>query len=163
MGELGDQAQHYHEALAEDIAASGASTIILVGDEMAHTAAKLKDGLDQGRANIACRQRFGSADRGRKKSQRRRHPFDQGVKLFGACQGRRGFGERGVLMFYLLAQWLEFEGIFNVFRYLSFRSGAAVATALFIGMLIGPRFINMLRMRQGKGQPIREDGPVTHL
>lgn len=66
-------------------------------------------------------------------------------------------------MFYLLAQWLDFEGIFNVFRYLSFRSGAAVATALFIGMVIGPRFINMLRMRQGKGQPIREDGPVTHF
>ena len=66
-------------------------------------------------------------------------------------------------MFYLLAQWLEFEGIFNVVRYLSFRSGAAVATALFIGMLIGPKFISMLRMRQGKGQPIREDGPVTHL
>ncbi|GAA0472659.1 phospho-N-acetylmuramoyl-pentapeptide-transferase [Parasphingorhabdus litoris] len=66
-------------------------------------------------------------------------------------------------MFYLLAQWLEFEGVFNVFRYLSFRSGAAVATALFIGMLIGPRFINMLRMKQGKGQPIREDGPITHL
>ena len=66
-------------------------------------------------------------------------------------------------MFYWLAQWLEFEGFFNVFRYLSFRSGAAIATALFIGMMIGPRFINMLRMRQGKGQPIREDGPVTHL
>ena len=66
-------------------------------------------------------------------------------------------------MIYLLAQWLEFEGIWNVFRYLSFRSGAAVATALFIGMMIGPRFINMLRMRQGKGQPIREDGPVTHF
>lgn len=66
-------------------------------------------------------------------------------------------------MFYLLAQWLEFEGIFNVFRYLSFRSGAAVSTSLFIGLLIGPKFINMLRMRQGKGQPIREDGPITHL
>lgn len=66
-------------------------------------------------------------------------------------------------MFYLLAQWLDFEGIFNVFRYLSFRSGAAVSTSLFIGLLIGPKFINMLRMRQGKGQPIREDGPITHL
>mgnify|MGYP003626605661 FL=1 len=66
-------------------------------------------------------------------------------------------------MFYLLAQWLEFEGVFNVFRYLSFRSGAAVSTSLFIGLLIGPKFINMLRMRQGKGQPIREDGPITHL
>ena len=63
----------------------------------------------------------------------------------------------------MLAQWLEFEGIFNVFRYLSFRSGAAVSTSLFIGLLIGPKFINMLRMRQGKGQPIREDGPITHL
>ena len=66
-------------------------------------------------------------------------------------------------MFYLLAQWLEFEGLFNVFRYLSFRSGAAISTSLFIGLLIGPKFINMLRMRQGKGQPIREDGPITHL
>ena len=66
-------------------------------------------------------------------------------------------------MIYLLAQWLEYEGLFNVVRYLSFRSGAAIATALFIGMFLGPRFILMLRARQGKGQPIREDGPVTHL
>jgi len=44
-------------------------------------------------------------------------------------------------MFYWLAQWLEFEGIFNVFRYLSFRSGAAVATALFIGMAFDHRLI----------------------
>jgi phospho-N-acetylmuramoyl-pentapeptide-transferase len=36
-------------------------------------------------------------------------------------------------------------------------------TALTIGLIIGPRFINMLRVRQGKGQPIREDGPQTHL
>ena len=47
MGELGDKAQHYHEVLATDIAASGVSAVILVGDEMAHTAAKLKDSLDQ--------------------------------------------------------------------------------------------------------------------
>ena len=66
-------------------------------------------------------------------------------------------------MFYLLAEWFGFEGIFNLVRYLSFRSGAALATALFIGMLIGQRFIVMLRMRQGKGQPIRSDGPQSHL
>jgi len=66
-------------------------------------------------------------------------------------------------MFYLLAEWFGFDGIFNLFRYLSFRSGGAVVTSLFIGMLIGPRFINMLRMKQGKGQPIRSDGPQTHL
>jgi len=66
-------------------------------------------------------------------------------------------------MFYLLAEWLNFEGGFNLFRYLSFRSGAAVGTALFIGMIIGPKFIAMLRVRQGKGQPIRTDGPQSHL
>ncbi|MEZ5709580.1 MAG: phospho-N-acetylmuramoyl-pentapeptide-transferase [Blastomonas sp.] len=66
-------------------------------------------------------------------------------------------------MLYLLAEWLEFEGIFNLVRYLSFRSGAAIVTALLIGLVIGPRFIAMLRVRQGKGQPIRADGPQTHL
>lgn len=66
-------------------------------------------------------------------------------------------------MLYWLAEWLGFPGALNLIRYLSFRSGAAVATALLIGMLIGPRFINMLRMRQGKGQPIREDGPQSHF
>ena len=66
-------------------------------------------------------------------------------------------------MLYLLADWLGFPGIFNLLRYLSFRTGGAVATALFLGLLIGPRFIGWLRLRQGKGQPIRDDGPQTHL
>lgn len=66
-------------------------------------------------------------------------------------------------MFYWLAELFNFEGGWNLFRYLTFRSGGAVGTALLIGMLIGPRFINMLRVRQGKGQPIRDDGPQTHL
>ena len=66
-------------------------------------------------------------------------------------------------MLYLLADWLGFPGIFNLLRYLSFRTGGAVATALFLGLLIGPRFIGWLRVRQGKGQPIREDGPQSHL
>jgi phospho-N-acetylmuramoyl-pentapeptide-transferase len=66
-------------------------------------------------------------------------------------------------MLYWLAEYLGFPGALNLVRYLSFRSGAAVATALFIGLVIGPRFIAMLRVRQGKGQPIREDGPQSHL
>ncbi|MDM7927417.1 phospho-N-acetylmuramoyl-pentapeptide-transferase [Blastomonas fulva] len=66
-------------------------------------------------------------------------------------------------MLYLLAQYLDFEGPLNLIRYLSFRSGAAIVTALLIGLIIGPSFILMLRMRQGKGQPIRTDGPQTHL
>lgn len=66
-------------------------------------------------------------------------------------------------MLYLIAEWFHFEGLSNLFRYQSFRSGAALMTALGLGLLIGPRFINMLRVRQGKGQPIREDGPQSHL
>ncbi|MDG2004565.1 MAG: phospho-N-acetylmuramoyl-pentapeptide-transferase [Novosphingobium sp.] len=66
-------------------------------------------------------------------------------------------------MLYLIAEIFEFEGLANLIRYQTFRSGAALMTALFIGLVIGPRFIAMLRVRQGKGQPIREDGPQTHL
>lgn len=66
-------------------------------------------------------------------------------------------------MLYFLAQLLDFEGVLNLVRYQTFRSGAALMTALIIGLVIGPKFIAMLRVRQGKGQPIREDGPQTHL
>ena len=66
-------------------------------------------------------------------------------------------------MLYLIAQWLEFEGVANLVRYQTFRAGAALMTAMIIGLIIGPRFISMLRVRQGKGQPIREDGPKTHF
>ncbi|MET3712959.1 phospho-N-acetylmuramoyl-pentapeptide-transferase [Sphingomonas trueperi] len=66
-------------------------------------------------------------------------------------------------MLYLIAEQLGFPGVLNLFRYLSFRTGGSVATALLIGLLIGPKFIGWLRLRQGKGQPIRDDGPQSHL
>jgi phospho-N-acetylmuramoyl-pentapeptide-transferase len=66
-------------------------------------------------------------------------------------------------MLYLLAEWMNFEGLFNLVRYQTFRAGATLLTALLIGLVIGPRFIDLLRVRQGKGQPIREDGPQSHL
>ena len=66
-------------------------------------------------------------------------------------------------MLYLLAEYFNFEGLFNLVRYQTARAGATLLTALIIGLFIGPRFIDMLRVRQGKGQPIREDGPQTHL
>ena len=66
-------------------------------------------------------------------------------------------------MFLWIAEQLGYPGVFNLFRYLTFRAGAATATALFIGLLIGPKFIGWLRVRQGKGQPIRDDGPLSHL
>src|SRR5688572_7295402 len=66
-------------------------------------------------------------------------------------------------MLYLIAEQLGFPGILNLIRYITLRAGGAAATALFIGLIIGPRFIGWLRVRQGKGQPIRADGPQTHL
>jgi phospho-N-acetylmuramoyl-pentapeptide-transferase len=51
----------------------------------------------------------------------------------------------------------------NVFRYLTFRTGGAVATAALFVFLFGPWIIDHLRLRQGKGQPIREDGPQSHI
>jgi phospho-N-acetylmuramoyl-pentapeptide-transferase len=66
-------------------------------------------------------------------------------------------------MLYVIAEQLGFPGILNLIRYISFRAGAASATALIIGLLLGPKFISWLRVRQGKGQPIRTDGPQSHL
>jgi phospho-N-acetylmuramoyl-pentapeptide-transferase len=53
--------------------------------------------------------------------------------------------------------------VFNVFRYITFRTGAATMTALLFVFLFGPGIIQALRIRQGKGQPIRADGPQTHF
>ena len=66
-------------------------------------------------------------------------------------------------MLYLIAEQLGFPGVLNLIRYISFRAGAASATALLIGLLLGPWFISWLRAKQGKGQPIRADGPQSHL
>jgi len=66
-------------------------------------------------------------------------------------------------MLYLIAEQLGFPGLLNLIRYITFRAGAAAMTALIIGLVIGPKFIGWLRVRQGKGQPIRDDGPQSHL
>jgi len=66
-------------------------------------------------------------------------------------------------MLYLIAEQLGFPGILNLIRYITFRAGGAAITALAIGLIIGPKFIGWLRIRQGKGQPIRADGPQSHL
>ena len=66
-------------------------------------------------------------------------------------------------MLYFLGQLGEAFAAFNVFRYITFRTAGAVITALFFVFLFGPGMIAMLRLKQGRGQPIREDGPQTHL
>lgn len=62
-----------------------------------------------------------------------------------------------------LAELSPYFSPLNIFRYITFRTGGATATALLIVFLFGPWMISLLRLRQGKGQPIREDGPQSHL
>jgi phospho-N-acetylmuramoyl-pentapeptide-transferase len=57
--------------------------------------------------------------------------------------------------------WLR--SALNVFRYITFRTGGAVATGALFVFLFGPWIIDHLRIRTGKGQPIRTDGPQSHL
>ena len=52
---------------------------------------------------------------------------------------------------------------FNLFRYITFRTGGATVTALLIALICGPAFIRWLKTHQIKGQPIRDDGPQSHL
>ncbi|WP_414675602.1 phospho-N-acetylmuramoyl-pentapeptide-transferase [Magnetovibrio sp.] len=66
-------------------------------------------------------------------------------------------------MFHLLFPLTDKFPIFNVFQYLTFRTGGAVMTALIISFLIGPKLITLLHVRQKGGQPIRDDGPEGHL
>jgi len=65
-------------------------------------------------------------------------------------------------MMYLFSEWFD-SNFFNLFRYITFRSGAAFFTALIFGFIFGKPLINLLRRKQGKGQPIREDGPESHI
>ena len=66
-------------------------------------------------------------------------------------------------MLYWLADFGDDGGFFNLFRYITFRAGGAFATALIFGFLFGRPLIDLLRRKQGKGQPIRDDGPQSHF
>jgi phospho-N-acetylmuramoyl-pentapeptide-transferase len=67
------------------------------------------------------------------------------------------------MLYNLLAPLAEDFGFFNLFRYLTFRTGGAIMTSLLISFLLGPMIIRMLKTRQKTGQPIRSDGPQSHL
>jgi len=67
------------------------------------------------------------------------------------------------MLFNLLPPLADQFIVFNLFRYLTFRSGGAVVTALAISFLVGPPIIRWLKRKQGEGQPIRSDGPESHL
>jgi phospho-N-acetylmuramoyl-pentapeptide-transferase len=62
-----------------------------------------------------------------------------------------------------LADFSASFSVLNVFRYLTFRTAGAVTTGLAFVFFFGPMIIGFLKIKQGKGQPIREDGPASHL
>jgi phospho-N-acetylmuramoyl-pentapeptide-transferase len=66
-------------------------------------------------------------------------------------------------MLYWLTDLSDKVSFLNVFRYITFRTGGAIVTALIFVFLFGSPIIDLLRLKQGKGQPIRLDGPQSHL
>src|SRR5262245_17655862 len=67
------------------------------------------------------------------------------------------------VLYHLLFPLAETSTAFNLFRYITFRTGGAIMTALFVSFILGPRLIRWLKQRQKGGQPIRLDGPESHL
>jgi phospho-N-acetylmuramoyl-pentapeptide-transferase len=67
------------------------------------------------------------------------------------------------MLFELLSRYAEDFQLFNLFNYITFRTGGALLTSMIIAFILGPRMIDILRSKQGKGQPIREDGPQSHI
>lgn len=67
------------------------------------------------------------------------------------------------MLYHLLTPYADEFALFNLFRYLTFRTGGAVVTALIIAFLVGPGLIRWMRIKQGRGQPIRQDGPQSHI
>ena len=65
-------------------------------------------------------------------------------------------------MLYWLNHLSDGGDFFNLFRYITFRAGAAFGTALIFGFIFGQPLINLLKRKQGRGQPIRDDGPQSH-
>jgi hypothetical protein len=67
------------------------------------------------------------------------------------------------MLYHLLVSLSDQFSALNVFRYLTFRTGGAIMTALLFVFMFGPGLISMLRLKQGRGQPIRSDGPQRHV
>lgn len=67
------------------------------------------------------------------------------------------------MLYNLLFPLADDAQFFNLFKYLTFRSGGAIMTALIISFILGPKIIRWLKSKQAHGQPIREDGPESHL
>ena len=67
------------------------------------------------------------------------------------------------MLYYYLTTLIEEHSFFNIVRYLTFRGGASLITALFLCFIFSPLIIRWLKSKQLEGQPIRDDGPEWHI
>ena len=161
MLELGEAGPDEHRALAADVAAA-ADCLFACGPLMQELFAAVPAAI-----RGAHRRRLGiaRADRCALHRAGRRHPDQGQPRQPDEAGGQRTRTTRGGrLMLYDLARPLANQFIlFNLLRYITFRSGAACLTALIVSFILGPPLIRWLRSLQGNGQPIRTDGPERHL
>ena len=67
------------------------------------------------------------------------------------------------MLYHLMLSLTDEVSLLNVFRYQTTRTGAAILTALLVILLFGPTLLSLLKLKQGRGQPIRSDGPQRHI
>src|SRR5262245_23619094 len=99
----------------------------------------------------------------RARSARAWRPSSRRCKVAITARRARPRPPEADLMFYWLSAFSDLIGPLNVLRYITFRTGGAMMTAMVFVFLFGPWLIDHLRIKQGKGQPIRADGPQSHL
>ena len=170
MLELGPKGKSLHRGLAMPIAANAIDLVFCCGPLMQFLVA----GPSRGPARRLCRglRRARSASGARDPCRRRRH--GQGVARFTHGAHRQGAAtrvsalskkrpHRVEAMFYWLVDLSDKLSVLNVFRYITFRTGGSVITALLFVFMFGQNIIDRLRLFQGKGQPIRADGPKSHI
>ncbi len=147
MKELGAQSASLHAGLAGAVGQARVDHAVLVGEEMAPLAVALSGSIaldlvedtHDAIAQVAGMLKDGDV------------VLVKGSNSVGLSRLVTALAAEDGLMLYWLAEQLGFPGILNLFRYLTFRAGAAILTALFIGLVIGPKFIGWLRVRQGQG------------
>jgi phospho-N-acetylmuramoyl-pentapeptide-transferase len=67
------------------------------------------------------------------------------------------------MLYHLFVNYAQQYHVLNVFKYITFRTGGALLTGLLVGLFFAPSIIKWLKSQQGKGQPIRQHGPESHL
>ena len=168
MLELGDRSARLHAELAEPLNDANVDLVFTAGPEMRALYDALPAKRRGGHAATAAEMAKLVAARLKpgdvvmvKGSHRQPHVRGGGAPR----RGPAGPGGEGVdaMLYELLAPLADQFTLFNLFRYITFRSGGAVVTALVISFICGPWIINWLKVKQRGGQPIRLDGPAGHL